>query len=110
MVCRNQGCPARVHGYLPKYDTSWVISDLVSHNCVIPCIPQDHPNLTSTVIARLLYSEIVECKAMEVKAIQKKVFVRLKYNISYGKAWRAKQKAMEERFGTFFESYDNSIT
>lgn len=19
MVCRNQGCPARVHGYLPKY-------------------------------------------------------------------------------------------
>ena len=31
MVCKNAGCPARVHGYLPKYGTSWVISDLVHH-------------------------------------------------------------------------------
>jgi hypothetical protein len=32
---------------------------------------------------------------MEVKAIQKTVKQRYKYNISYGKAWRAKQKALE---------------
>jgi len=94
MVCKNAGCPARVHGYLPKYGTSWVISDLVHHTCLIPCIPQDHPNLSSTLIARLFYSEIVESKAMEVKAIQTKVFVRFKYIISYGKAWRAKHTAL----------------
>ena len=46
---------------------------------------------------------------MEVKAIQKKVFVRLKYDISYGKAWRAKQKALETRFGSYFDAYDSVV-
>jgi len=41
-VCKNEDCPARVHGYLPKYGTSWVISDLVHHTCVILSIPQYH--------------------------------------------------------------------
>ena len=106
MVCKNDGCPARVHGYLPKYGTSWVISDFVQHTCVIPYIPQDHGNLSSTQIARLFYSEIVESKAMEVKAIQTKVFVRFNYRISYGKAWRAKHMALEKRFGSYFDAYD----
>jgi len=109
MVCKNAGCPARVHGYLPKYGTSWVISDLVHHTCLIPCIPQDHPNLSSTLIARLFYSEIVESKAMEVKAIQTKVFVRLNYRISYGKAWRAKHTALQRRFGSYFDAYDSVV-
>lgn len=109
MVCKNADCPARVHGFLPKYGTSWVISDLVNHTCLIPCIPQDHANLSSMLIARLLYSEIVECKAMEVKAIQTKVFVRFKYRISYGKAWRAKHRALETRFGSFFDAYDSVV-
>ena len=108
MVCKNEDCPARVHGYLPKYGTSWMMSDLVHHTCLIPCIPQDHANLSSTLIARLLYSEIVECKAMEVKAIQTKVFVRFKYIISYGKAWRAKHTVLEIRFGSF-NAYDSDV-
>jgi hypothetical protein len=106
MECKNNDCPARVHGYLPKYGTSWVISDFVQHTCVFPYIPQDHGNLSSTLIARLLYSEIVERKAMEVKAIQTKVFVRFHYRISYGKAWRAKQMALEQRFGSYIDAYD----
>ena len=50
MVYKNADYPARVHGYLPKYGTSWVISDLVNHACLIPCIPQDHANLSSTLL------------------------------------------------------------
>jgi hypothetical protein len=46
---------------------------------------------------------------MEVKAIQKTVKQRYKYNIFYGKAWRAKQKALETRFGSFFDSYDSVV-
>ena len=83
MVGKNAQCLGRVHGYLPKYGTSWVISDLVHHTCVISSIPQDHGNLSSTLIARLLYIVIVEGKAMEVKAIQTKAFVRFKYNRDY---------------------------
>ena len=46
---------------------------------------------------------------MEVKAIQKKVFVRFKYVISYGKAWRAKHRALETRFGLYFDAYDSVV-
>jgi hypothetical protein len=46
---------------------------------------------------------------MEVKAIQKTVKQTYKYNISYGKAWRAKQKALERRFRSFFYSYDSVV-
>jgi hypothetical protein len=46
---------------------------------------------------------------MEVKAIQKTVKQRYKYNISYGKAWRAKKKALETQFGSFFDLYDSVV-
>lgn len=106
MTCRSPGCPARVHGYVPKYDVKWVVSDLVPHSCVIPRMLADHKNLTSSLVAQLLFNEIVQKKAMPVKAIQDTVKIRYKYTISYGKAWRAKQKALEDRFGSFFDSYD----
>lgn len=32
---------------------------------------------------------------------------RFQYKISYAKAWRAKQKVFEMRFGTYEASYDN---
>ena len=73
MECVKINCPGRVHGYLPKNDTSWKISDLVQHTCVNRSIPQDHPNLSSALIARLFYTEIVESKSMEVRGIQLKV-------------------------------------
>ena len=46
---------------------------------------------------------------MGVKAIDHKVFTRFKYKISYGKAWRAKQRALEIRFGSFMDSYDSVV-
>jgi hypothetical protein len=46
---------------------------------------------------------------MEVKAIQKTVKLRYKYNISNGKACRAKQNALETLFGSFFDSYDSVV-
>jgi len=79
-------CSARVHGYLRKNDTFWVVSDHVQHTCIIRNQLVDHKNLSSTLVARLFHTQIVEGKAMEVKAIQKTVKQRYKYNISYGKA------------------------
>jgi hypothetical protein len=70
---------------------------------------KDHRNLTSTLLARLFYKEIVENTAMGVKAIQKRVHLQYKYEISYGKAWRAKQTALENRFGTFLDAYDGVV-
>jgi hypothetical protein len=109
MVCTDHRCPARVHGYLPKNEIYWVVSDVVNHTCVLESVPQTHHNLSSTLIARFLYTEIVESKSMEVKAIMHKAKAKFDYNISYGKAWRAKQRALEDRFGSFFDAYDNVV-
>jgi hypothetical protein len=75
-----------VHGYQKKWDTVCIVSDLVQHTCVIPKQLLDHQNVTYALIARLFYNQIVEGKAMEVKAIQKLVRHNYNYTISYGKA------------------------
>jgi hypothetical protein len=36
MTCTNDGCPARVHGYVPKYVVNWVARDIMPHTRVIP--------------------------------------------------------------------------
>jgi hypothetical protein len=51
--------------------------------------------------------KIVESKAMEVSALQKKVRVRFE-GLSRGH-WRAKQRALEIRFGSFLDSYDSVV-
>jgi hypothetical protein len=106
MECVDINCPGRVHGYVPKYDTTWRVSDFVAHSCELASILNDHCNLSSNLIARLLYTEIVEGQVMRVNAIQKNVKKHHFYTISYGKAWRAKQRAMEMRFGSFRDAYD----
>ena len=58
------------------------------------------------MLAHLFYTEIVGNQAMKVKSLIEKIQVRTKYKISYGKVWRAKQRALENRFGSFFDAYD----
>jgi hypothetical protein len=43
----------------------------------------------------------------EAKSIIRYTQEKYKYTISYGKAWSAKQKVLEVRFGTFEAAYDN---
>ena len=90
--CVGTGCHGKVHRHVPKYYIHLVVIDVVPHNCVRKNLLVNHPNLTSTLIAQLMYIEIVEKKDMEAKHIQTAVKVRWNYVIPYGKAWRAKQK------------------
>ncbi|XP_051221412.1 uncharacterized protein [Lolium perenne] len=83
--------------------------DFVLHTFVLKSMLKDHQNLTSTLLAHLFYKEIVENTAMGVKAIQERVHLQYKYEISYGKAWRAKHMALENRFGTFLDAYDGVV-
>jgi hypothetical protein len=54
----------QVHSYLRKNDTFWVVSDHVQHTCIIRNQLMDHKNLSSTLVARLFHTQIVEGKAM----------------------------------------------
>jgi hypothetical protein len=54
-----------------------------------------------------MYSQIVENPAYEPKSIICVIEEKFKYRISYGKAYRAKKKVMEMRWGTYKASYNN---
>ena len=54
-----------------------------------------------------MYGEIVDNLDFEPRSIIRAIEARFQYTISYAKAWRAKQKALESRFGTFEDSYHN---
>jgi len=54
-----------------------------------------------------MYGLIVDNLAYEPKMIIRHIERTFKYTISYVKAWRAKQKVFEMRFGTYEASYDN---
>uniref|UniRef100_A0A0A8ZA30 MULE transposase domain-containing protein n=1 Tax=Arundo donax TaxID=35708 RepID=A0A0A8ZA30_ARUDO len=80
---------------------------MVEHSCKLEDVRTKHRNLTSSLIAHVLYDEIIEKHDMECSYIQVAIHKRFKYNISYSMAWRAKQKALERRFGSYEASYCN---
>uniref|UniRef100_A0A453MBW1 Uncharacterized protein n=1 Tax=Aegilops tauschii subsp. strangulata TaxID=200361 RepID=A0A453MBW1_AEGTS len=56
MKCVETGCPGKVHGHVPKYHIHWVVTDVFPHNYVRKNLLVNHPNLTSTLIAQLMYT------------------------------------------------------
>ena len=56
-----------------------------------------------------MYSQIVENPAYEPKSIICAIEEKFKYRNSYGKAYSAKMKVMEMRWGTYEASYYNLL-
>jgi hypothetical protein len=54
-----------------------------------------------------MFAKIVENPAFEPKSIILAIEKKFRYYISYGKAYMAKKKVMEMRWGTYEASYDN---
>jgi len=54
-----------------------------------------------------MYPQIVDNPSYEPKSIICAIEEKFKYKISYGKAYRAKQIALEMRWETYEASYDN---
>nr|CAH66295.1 OSIGBa0139J17.4 [Oryza sativa] len=64
-------------------------------------------NLTAAFVAQMVYSKVVRKTSLSPFTIMHDVEKEYGYEISYDKAWRAKQKALEMRFGTYEDSYHN---
>ena len=54
-----------------------------------------------------MYAHVIDNLTYEPRSIIRHIEETYKYTISYAKAWRAKQKIIEMRFGTYEASYDN---
>jgi len=107
LKCRATGCTFYVHAYVPKNEIHWVASIMLNHSCTLQNLGKRHRNLTASLIANELYSEIIEKRDMECSFIQRSVCRQFKYDITYQKAWRAKQIALEKRWGSYEASYCN---
>ena len=105
--CMQQGCPWRVHAYKGTWKDYWECSIVTEHTCHLPGVQRTHRNLTSEFIAGEMYGMIVNNLSFEPRSIIRYIEEKFKYTISYKKAWRAKRKLLEKRFGTFEVSYDN---
>ena len=105
--CVKDDCPWRVHAFRGRWKTHWQCSIVTEHTCYLEGVEKSHRNLTSAFIANEMYGLIVDNMAYEPKMIIKHIERTYKYTISYEKAWRAKQKVFEMRFGTYEASYDN---
>src|SRR5438128_4154379 len=107
VTCVKDDCPWRVHAFKGRWKTHWQCSIVIEHTCYLEGVEKSHRNLTSAFIANEMYGLIVDNLAYEPKMIMKHIERTFKYTISYDKAWRAKQKVFEMRFGTYEVSYDN---
>jgi len=105
--CVTDGCPWRVHASKGKFKAHWKCYIVTHHTCQLQGVEKSHRNMTSSFVANEMYGLIVDNLTYEPKMIIRHIQRTYKYTISYMKAWRAKQKVFEMRFGTYEASYNN---
>jgi hypothetical protein len=105
--CLKPNCPFRVYASKGKWKNYWEIKSVVDHTCVLEQLDASHRNLSSGFVASQMFAKIVENPAFEPKSIILAIEEKFRYHISYGKAYMAKKKVMEMRWGTYEASYDN---
>jgi MULE transposase domain/Domain of unknown function (DUF1979)/MuDR family transposase len=105
--CANQACKWRVYAHKGKWKSHVECSKVVEHTCVLDSLQKYHRNVTTAFIAAEMHGLIMEKLDYEPGAIIKHIENRFGYSISYLKAWRAKQRVFEMRWGTYEASYDN---
>jgi hypothetical protein len=89
-----------------KWKNYWEIKSVVDHTCVLEQLDASHHNLSSGFVASQMFAKIAENPAFEPKSIILAIEEKFRYHISYGKAYMAKKKVMEMRWGTYEASYD----
>jgi hypothetical protein len=105
--CLKPNCPFRVYASKGKWKNYWEIKSVVDHTCVLEQLDASYHNLSYGFVASQMFAKIVGNFAFEPKSIILAIEEKFRYHISYGKAYMAKNKVMEMRWGTYEASYDN---
>ena len=105
--CALSSCPFRVRAYEQRWSKIWKCSIVKDHTCELQELEKCNSALTSQFIANYMYARIVDNIRFEPKSIVNTIEEDFKYTISYSKAWKAKQKVIETRFGSYEASYEN---
>ncbi|XP_016206183.1 uncharacterized protein LOC107646514 [Arachis ipaensis] len=76
------------------------------HSCLAPTISQDHRQLDSSLICRVILSLIQSNPSISISVLQGAVQASYHFKHSYRKVWMAKQKAIARIYGDWEESYN----
>ncbi|KAH1247549.1 hypothetical protein GmHk_06G017433 [Glycine max] len=99
-------CPFYMRAILSKKTDTWKVTQWGGpHSCLNMSITQDHDKLDSDLIATCVLGMIKEDPSLKISLIQERINGMFNYNISYRKAWKAKQKAITIEYGDWDESY-----
>ena len=108
--CVRSECPFRVYASKGKWKDFWEVTRVVEHTYLLKQLESQHRNLTAGFVVNYMYPLIVDNSSYEPQSIICAVEEEFKYKISYNKAFRAKQKALKMRWGTYEASYHNMPT
>ncbi|XP_021975487.1 uncharacterized protein LOC110870611 [Helianthus annuus] len=102
----DQGCKWHLRASKRKRSGSFeIIKYTGPHTCLHSMITQDHPNLDATLIAQEIQHLIKEQPSISIATLKAEIIDKLSYTPSYKKVWVGKQKAIEQVFGNWEESF-----
>jgi hypothetical protein len=106
----HHGCPWTVHARKGN-DGSWRITSVVQpHTCLTNVDDRRHVQLSLRFISQRLVNIIKNCPLLTVVTLIEVVMVVWGYCVKYGRAWRAKQRALKLIYGNWAEVYECLLT
>uniref|UniRef100_K4ALW7 Uncharacterized protein n=1 Tax=Setaria italica TaxID=4555 RepID=K4ALW7_SETIT len=108
VVYDKKRCPWRVCARKQNIIGKWKITKVVgAHNCANHELTVKHRQLTSTLIAKRMMGILKEQPNMKVRTIIRTIAeIYGGYVTTYGKAWRAKQRAWQMIYGDWESGYE----
>ena len=104
VIC-DRGCAWRVWARATK-DNDWRISRVIEpHTCGTSAPSGIHGQLTAKYLATRITGMVRADPDVSIATLIEFIFSLTSYRVKYGKAWRAKQRAMELLWGDWKEAY-----
>jgi hypothetical protein len=107
VCCIKDGCSFRVYAYMEKWNNYVQVKEVKGQTCTLDPIDAIHRNISADFVASHMYPHIVKTPEFAPKAIIGAIEEKFGYTIGYGKAYQAKTKVLEHRWGTYEASYHN---
>ncbi|XP_072995251.1 uncharacterized protein [Typha latifolia] len=104
-------CPWKLRARVRMSHGLWEITKYSGpHTCRNPSLAKDHHQLDSKFIAREIKPLVKMMNSIPVAALQAHIAQKFHYEISYVKAWKAKQMAIAQLFADQADSHEQEGT
>ncbi|XP_074359209.1 uncharacterized protein LOC141698417 [Apium graveolens] len=104
--CRAEGCNWRMRAAFMHNSGYWRINvNREEHRCLVDQPLQDHKKLSARMISQLVKPLVIDTPEIPIKTIIPLINNEHNHIVGYKKAWRGKQIAIEEVYGSWATTY-----